>query len=174
MNCAELAATLDGTLIRERDPQWLRDALRHAEQCPTCARLMELHQVEERLTELAVVEPGSAFLESVMERIARLEPVAVERSHGLSWGILRYPTMLVGAAMLAMAYLLPAAGGSWTSNLWPTESLVRTVALSAYFTHHTPWSALLAGASASMIILGLALAEHPIRSNASHNAILPR
>ena len=80
MNCDEIAATLEETLLYQRDPEWMREAMRHAEQCPSCARLVKLHQLELLLAELPAVSPSSRFLEGVMDRIAQPEPLVLVRA----------------------------------------------------------------------------------------------
>ena len=162
MNCDELATALERTLLRQRNTQWLREAYCHAEHCPSCAQLLELHQVEQHLTELSTVEPCGAFLDAVMNRITLLEPVAIVSSQGSSYGMFRYPAMFLGAAMLAVAYIFPPADQSWLSNLWPSVDFVRNVGISAYLTQHPLWAELLAGIAALLIILGLTTPERQI------------
>jgi hypothetical protein len=165
MNCDELAATLETTLIRERDSRWLDEARRHAEECPACARLLDLHQVEEDLTQLPAVEPSGLLLETVMSRIARRKPVAVPSSPGSSYEWLNHAAILIGALLLAAAYLVPAAGQSWLSNLWPSPGPFRTFGMSAYVDQHPSWAIQLAGLAALMIVVGLAVAEGPVRES---------
>jgi hypothetical protein len=165
MNCDELAATLEKTLIHERDPRWFHEARRHAEGCPSCARLLELHQVEERLTELSAVEPSSLFLETVMSRISQRGPVAVRSSRGFSYELFQHAAISVGALLLSAAYMFPAAGKSWLSNLWSAPGLFRTVGISAYLSQHPLWAIHLAGIAALIIVLGLAVPERPVREN---------
>jgi hypothetical protein len=165
MNCVELAAELDRTLLRQRDRQWIHEARQHAMQCPACARLLELHVVEERLTGLAGIEPSAAFLVTVMDRIARAEPEKdpafdVERFCG---EVLRYPVMLAGALLMALAYVIPSAGHSLLSNLWPATALVRGGGMFAFLAQHPPWAALVLGIAAIPIVLGLAVPEHQVR-----------
>jgi hypothetical protein len=163
MNCDELAATLEKTLIHERNSRWLDEARRHAEGCPACARLLELQQLEDDLTELPAVEPSELFLEAVMSRIAQRKPAAVPSSRGLSYELFRYAAIAVGALLLAGAYLVPAAGGSWLSNLRPSTGLIRSFGISAYLSQHPLWAIQLAGFAALMIIVGLAMPEGPVR-----------
>jgi len=155
MNCAELGDALHGTLLRQRDPEWLREARRHVEQCPACARVFHLHWVEERLTDLSAVEPSGVFLETVMNRIKDAEADAVLPSQGFSSGMFKHSTMLVGGLLMAVAYILPSPGQSWLSNLWPSLGLVRNVRLSDYLAQHPPWAVLLAAVAALLIVLGL-------------------
>ena len=82
MNCDELAATLEKTLIHERDTSWSHHARRHAEGCPLCARLLELHHVELRLTQLPGVEASPLLLETVMSRIMQRSPRRGPSYHG--------------------------------------------------------------------------------------------
>jgi len=163
MTCDELAGTLDKTLIRERDPHWFHEARRHAEGCPSCTRLLELHHVEELLTGLSGVEPSSLLLETVMSRITQPAPIAGLFSQGFSYELVRYAAIFVGAALLAAAYLFPAAGKSWLSNLWSAPGLVRTLGISAYVSQHPFWAMQLAALAALMIVLGLAMPERPVR-----------
>ncbi len=163
MNCAEIAATLQETLLHQRDSQWVREARRHAERCSGCARLLELHQVEERLAGLLAIEPSSDLLESVMNRVAQPQPVALLPARQLLLGMFKYPTMFVGALILASAYLVPGAGQSWLSNLWPSARSVHLLRLSTYLVQHPPWAMLLAGFAALLILMGLALPEPPVR-----------
>jgi len=155
MNCVELGDALEGTLLRERDPQWLREARRHAEQCPACARLLQLHQLEERLTNLDAVEPSRLFLDTVMNRITAVEADAVVPSQGFSSGMFKYSTMFVGGLLMAVAYVVPSAGQSWLANLRPSVGLFHTVRISDYLAQHPPWAVLLAGVAALIIVLGL-------------------
>jgi hypothetical protein len=165
MNCDELAATLEKTLIRERSPRWFHEAGRHADGCASCARLLELHDVEERLTELPAVEPTFLLLETVMSRISQRGPVAVQSRAGFSHELFRYTALYVGALVLAAAYMFPAAGGSWLSNPWSAPGLFRTLGFSAYLSQHPFWAIHLAGLAALMIILGLTIPERPVREN---------
>ena len=93
MRCDEIAATLQQTLLHQRDPQWVREACHHAARCPECARLLELHRVEERQP-VAPLSPGQFLV-----------------------GLCKFPTLFVGALILASAYLVPGAGQFWFSNL---------------------------------------------------------
>jgi hypothetical protein len=161
MNCDELAATLGRTLIRDRDPRWFHEARRHAEGCPSCARLLELHRVEEHLTELSVVEPSHQLLETVMSRVTQRRPAAVPSSRGFSYESLRYAAIYIGALILAAAYLFPADGQSWLSNLWLAPGFFRTLGFSAYLSQHPLWAIYLAGLAALLIVLGLAIPEGP-------------
>ncbi len=163
MNCSEIASTLQETLLHERDPQWVREARRHAERCPGCARLLELHQVEERLAGLLAIEPSNDFVESVMSRVTQPQPVALLPAGRHLAGTFKFSTMFVGAVMLALAYLVPAAGQSWLSNLWPSAPSLQLLRLSAYLVQHPPWAMMLAGVAALLILMGLALQEPPVR-----------
>jgi hypothetical protein len=166
MNCEEIAATLEGTLIRERDPRWLHEARRHAAGCPSCARLLELHRLEEDLTDLPAVEPSRLLLESVMDRITQRESATVPSSGRSSYELIKSAAIFVGALVLASAYMVPAAGQSWLSNFWPTPGLSRTIGFSAYLDQHPLWAIHLAGLAALMIVLGLAVQDGPIREGA--------
>jgi hypothetical protein len=163
MNCAELAATLEKTLIRERDPRWLDEAHRHADACPSCARLLELHQLEEDLAGLPAVEPSGRLLGAVMSRIAPRAPVSVPSLRGPSSDLFRFAAIAVGALLLAAAYLVPPPGESWLSNLWPAPGLVRSFGITAYLGQHPLWAVGVAGFAALMILLGLAIPEGPVR-----------
>jgi hypothetical protein len=165
MKCDAVAATLEKTLFYERDPRWFAEAVRHAAGCPSCARLLELHRAEERLTELPAVEPSSRLLEAVMSRITEREPVGVLSSQGFSYELLRYAAIYVGALLLAAAYMIPPAGKSWLSNLLSAPGLSRTLGFSAYLGQHPLWAIYLAGFAALMIVLGLAVPERPVREN---------
>jgi len=163
MNCDELTATLETTLLRERDPLWLDEARRHTETCPSCARLLEWHRLEEELADLPAVEPSGRLLEDVMSRLARPAPAfPTTRGFGREWS--RYAVLAAGALLLAAAYLVPAAGESWLSNLQP--GLIRTVGMPAYLGQHPPWAIHLAGLAALLIAVGLAIAEGPGRDAA--------
>jgi hypothetical protein len=163
MKCDAVAATLEKTLIHERDPRWLDEAARHAAGCPSCSRLLELHRAEVRLTELSGVEPSCRLLESVMSRITQPEPVAALSSHGFSYDLFKYATIYVGALLLAAAYMVPPAGKSWLSNLWSAPGLTRTLGISAYLGQHPLWAIYLAGFAGLVIVLGLAVPERPVR-----------
>jgi hypothetical protein len=175
MNCAEIATILDKTLLRQRDPQWLQDALRHAKQCPACAKLMELHRVEERLVQLSGIEPSADFSWTIMERVALPQDVAVVPVPWFSGETLRHSTVLVGALMLVVAYISPGADESLSklcpsvgpkvavgSDAWSvsvTDLVVKVpapiVGVPAYFTRHPLWAILLAGFASLLIVLGL-------------------
>jgi hypothetical protein len=165
MTCEAVAAMLEKSLIHERDPHWAHEAARHAGGCPACSRLLELHQIEERLTELSAVEPSSRLLENVMSRISQGEPVSAVSSQGFSSDLIKYSAMFVGGQLLTAAYLFPSAGQSWLSNLWSAPGLFRAVGISAYLCQHPLWAMHLAGLAAVMIVLGLALPDRPIREN---------
>jgi hypothetical protein len=166
MTCDAVAAMLERTLIHERDPRWFREVARHAEGCPSCARLMEMHQLEERLTELAAAEPSGLLLQNVMSRISQRERISAVSSQGSSYNLIKYSAMFVGGQLLAVAYVFPAAGQSWLSNLWSAPGLFRAVGISAYLGQHPLWAMHLAGIAALMIVLGLALPGRPVRENA--------
>jgi hypothetical protein len=168
MNCDELAATLETTLLHQRDPRWFREARGHAERCPACARLLELHRIEERLAELPAVEPGGDFLETVMNRVTQREPRAVRSARGAWYEALKHAILFVGALTLAVAYVVPPAGESWLSNLWPAVGLVRRLGISVYLTQHPPAAIVLAGLAALLIVLGLALPERPVPVSGDH------
>jgi hypothetical protein len=165
MNCDELAATLEKTLIHERDTSWSHDARRHAEGCPLCARLLELHQIEVRLTLLPGVEASPLLLETVMSRIMQRSPVAAQASRGFDHEMFRYAVIAVGALVLAPAYMLPAPGASWLSNAMSSPGLVRHVGFSAYLSQHPLWAIHLAGLGAVMIVVGLFSSERPAREH---------
>jgi len=163
MNCAEVAATLEETLLYQRDPEWIREALRHAEQCPSCARLVKLHQLELLLAKLPAVYPSSHFLEGVMDRIAQPELLAAGSRPESSLVRMRYAAIFAGAVVMTAAYLVPAAGSSWFGNLLPSVELVRSLGVTTYLARHPPAAVLLAGVASFLIVLGLSLPEHPRR-----------
>ena len=105
MNCAEIASTLQETLLHQRDSRWVREARRHAERCPGCARLLELHRVEESLARLLGIEPASDLVESVMNRVMQPLPVVFSPPRQLLVGTFKNAAMFVGA--LVLAYRLP-------------------------------------------------------------------
>jgi hypothetical protein len=166
MKCDAVAAMLEKTLIHERDPRWFHEAARHAAGCPSCARLLEVHRLEERLTELSAVEPSGLLLENVMSRISQRGPVSAGSSQGFSYEIFKYAAIYVGAQLLAFSYVFPSAGQTWLSNLWSTPGLFRAVGIAAYLGQHPLWAMHLAGLAALMIVLGLALPDRPVRENA--------
>jgi hypothetical protein len=108
-----------------------------------------------------------------MDRITRQEPVAAVQPPGLSVEMFEGPAILAGAAALAVASLVPAPGGSWLSNLWPSAGLVRTAGISAYLAQHPPWVVPLAGAAALLIVVGLAMPERQGREDVRCGAIAP-
>jgi hypothetical protein len=165
MNCEELAAALEKTLIHERDASWLLEARRHADGCPSCAQLLELHDVEASLTELPGIEPSPLLLETVMNRIAQPALVTAQASQGLANDSIRYAATFVGALVLAAAYLLPAPGASWLSNALSSPGLVRTVGFSVYFSQHPLWAIHLAALAALVILLAMAIPERPVRKS---------
>ena len=71
--------------------------------------------------------------------------------------------IFVGALMMAAAYVVPAAGESWLTNLWPSARPLHLVGLSAYLLQHPPWAMVLAGFAALLILMGLALPDPPVR-----------
>jgi hypothetical protein len=89
--------------------------------------------------------------------------VALLPARQLLVGTLKYPTTFVGALILASAYLVPGAGQSWLSNLWPSARSLQLLRLSAYLLQHPPWAMLLAGFAALLILMGLALPDPPVR-----------
>ena len=108
MNCAEIASTLQETLLHQRDSRWVREARRHAERCPGCARLLELHKVEESLAGLLGIEPASDLVESVMSRVMQPQPVVFSPLRQLLVGTFKNAAMFVGALVLATR--LPCSG----------------------------------------------------------------
>ncbi len=171
MNCHEIATILEGTLLRQRNPEWLREARRHAEQCPSCARLMALHRLEEHLTELPAIEPSEVFVQTVMSRITQPEPIVVLSSQWLWWEPVKDVAIFVGALALAATYSFAAARESWLSNLWSVESWqtnplwslvwpIRTVGIWTYFANHPLWAVLLAGTAILLLDFGLAASEN--------------
>jgi hypothetical protein len=167
MNCAELARALENQLLHERDPQWVLEAVRHAEQCPSCSRLLELHQVEEQLTQLSAVEPSGKFLENVMSRITQPQTRPVLSAQGFSPEALKTPMIGLGALILAAAYLVPAAGESWLAVLRPSVGLFRAPLWWAYFAAHPLWAMILAGIAALLVVSGLTLPVSPRADTAS-------
>ncbi len=159
MNCTEIAAVLQETLLHQRDPQWVWEARRHAERCPGCARLLELHHVEERLAGLPAIEPSIDLVESVMNRVTQPQPVAIWPAGQLLLRMLKYATMVLGALILASAYLVPGAGQSWLANLWPSARSLELLRLSVYVSQHPPWAMILAAFATLLILMGLALPE---------------
>ena len=127
------------------------------------ARLLELHQVEERLAGLPAIEPSNALLGSVMSRVTQPRPVEILPARQLLVGMFRYPVMFVGALILAVAYLVPGAGQSWLPDLWPSVPALQFVRLPTYLLQHPPWAIVLAGFAALLILMGLALPEPPVR-----------
>jgi hypothetical protein len=166
MNCEELAAALGKTLIHERDASWHLEARRHADGCSSCAQLLELHAVEERLTELPAVEPSPTLLDTVMNRIAQSAPVTAQPSHGLAVDLFRYAAIYIGALILAAAYVLPAPAASWLSNSSSSPGLVRIVGFSIYFSQHPLWAIHLAALAALMILFAMAIPERPVQKSA--------
>ena len=126
----EIAATMQATLLHQRDPRWVRNS-------SSCGAmfwiraLLELHKVEERLAGLFAIEPASDLVESVMNRVMQPQPVELSPARQLLVGMFKYSTMFVGALILASAYLVPGAGQSWLSNLWPSARPLHQVGLSA-------------------------------------------
>jgi len=172
MNCAELAAALENQLLREREPHWVEEARRHAEHCPSCSRLLELHHVEEQLAGLCAVEPSSGFLEHVMTRIKSKEPHRIESARRISPEAFQKSMIVVGALILAAAYVVPAAGQPWLANLWPSIGLMRSGVLSAYFVAHPPWAMILAGVAALLVVFGMALPERPVSKHVARKSTI--
>ena len=84
MNCAELAATLENAASRAQTRTGVKRLANMRSDVLRCARLLELHQIEEQLTGLFAIEPSSALLENVMSRITQPGPVAFFRPGNLS------------------------------------------------------------------------------------------
>jgi len=120
---------------------------------------------------LCAVEPSSAFLENVMSRITQPEPQPVLAAHPFSPEALKKPMIVLGALILAVAYVVPSAGGYWLANLWPLVGLFRTGVLSAYLAAHPPWGVILAGVAALFVVLGLALPERQVVKNVSRGTM---
>lgn len=171
MNCHDIVTILDETLLRQRNPQWLREAYRHADQCPSCARLMALHRLEEQMTELPVIEPSKDFVQSVMSRISQPEPIAIGSSRLPWWSVVKYLAIVVGALALAAVYGFMAAHESWLSNLWPVKGWLpnlrpsveptRAVETWTYFAYH-PWAMLLGVTASLLLVFGLAGPESQV------------
>ena len=165
MNCHDIATTLEATLLRQRSPEWLRDAYRHADQCPSCARLMALHRLETQMTEVPAIGPSKDFVQSVMSRISRREPVGRRSPPPRNAGVVEYFAICLGVLALAAVYCLAADRESWLSNLlpvkpwlrglFPSAELARTVGRWIYFAYH-PWVLLLGVAATLLLALGLA------------------
>jgi hypothetical protein len=163
MTCAEIAARLERTLLRERDPEWLRAAIEHARQCPACAHLVKLHQLELRLSELPAVTSSSDLPAMVLARIAQTASLATPPSRGSAPSMFKCSAMIVGGFVLAVSYLVPAAGSSWLASLWPSTGPVRLPGLAVYFAQHPPLAILLAALAAALFFLGLVLPDRPVR-----------
>ncbi len=172
MKCAELAATLESQLLRECDLCWLLEARRHAEPCPSCSRLLEVHRIEEQLTHSSEVEPSGAFLENVMSRVTLQKQHRALSVRRFSPDALQKPMIFVGALILAVAYLVPSAGEPWLAALWPSVGLFRTPFMFAYLAVHPPWAIILAGVAALCVVSGLALPESRGAINVARNTIV--
>ncbi len=161
MNCEELRAVLEKTLIHDRDPEWMRAAREHAEHCPTCARLLETHRVEEQLCALPAFEPSSRLLGSVMSRISRRvsQPAPSWRSSALA--AIKYPAIAAGALILALATLVPPLGAPWFASLRSPSNLFAGLRMSSYVLGHPPSAILLAGLAALLLLVGLELPDAP-------------
>jgi hypothetical protein len=116
MKCEKIAEVLETTLLRDRDPAWMLAARQHAEQCPACAKLLKLHQVEESLTGLTVAEPSPAFLETVMQRAMQQKPMAVPAPCWSVGELLRYASVCVGALLLIVISYWPNASDTWQTR----------------------------------------------------------
>ena len=166
MNCDELTDALGKTLIHERDAAWFLEARRHADRCPSCTQLLELHEVEASLAGLPGIEASPLLLESVMNRIAQPSPVTAQPSEGLATDFFRYATIYFGAVLLAAAYILPAPGAFWFSHSLPSPEFVRTFGFSMYFSQHPLWAIHLAAVAALMILCAMAIPERPVQKSA--------
>ncbi len=164
MNCAEVAAMLQQTLLQERDPERVREAIGHAKDCPRCAPLVKLHRLEVLLAELPAVSPSSGFAAGVMARIAQAEIQEPKLGQESALAMLGYALATLGALMLAVAYLVPAGGSSFLNNLMPQMGLVRSMGMMAYLAGRSPGAVALSVLATLSILLGLALAECPGRS----------
>jgi hypothetical protein len=165
MNCSELASGLRTRLLHERDPDWIFEARRHAEQCPSCSQFLELHQLEEQLMELPAVEPSGAFLPSVMSRIALAEPRPIASARWFSPEVLRTPMVVLGAVILAAVYVVRSASDSWLAGFRPSAGLIRSSLLSTYLAGHSFWALFLGSVAALLVVSGLLLADPQARTN---------
>jgi hypothetical protein len=159
MNCEEIAAAVEKTLIRERDPEWMPTALEHAEHCPACARLLEVHRLEEQLCALPAFEPSGLLLGSVMSRIAGYaeQPAPSWRASALA--AIKYPMVAAGALVLTLATLAPPLGTSWFGNLRSPADVFAGLRMSSYILEHPPSAILLAGLAAILLLVGLELPD---------------
>jgi hypothetical protein len=129
--------------------------------------LLEVQRVEESLAGLPAVEPSAGFSDRVMRTIALLQQHPVPRSVQQGTSAIRSVMVLAGALILGLAYILPAAGNSWLSNLLPAAVPLRSVGLSAYLAQHPPWAVFLAGLAAVLIALGLSEPERRLGNRLS-------
>jgi hypothetical protein len=158
MNCTELCGELELRLLSERDPRWLSDARRHAEQCPTCARLLALHDVEEQLAALREFEPASGFVDRVMSRVTQLQAQTIRRKTESSWAEpVKTALLVLGGLVLGVAYIVPTAGQDLVGKLWPSFTFVRWPLLATYLTAHPPWAVMLAAIAALVVVYGLVI-----------------
>jgi hypothetical protein len=159
MNCAELADYLKSKLLHERNPRWVREAHDHAKQCESCAQLLDLHLIEQRLAELSTIEPDRHFLENVMVRISKVEPVVKASSTRMRSEVSTYLLLLVGAVFLVAAYIGQIDDSRWWSELLPNVEFVRAVRLSTFINEQPLWSMLLYGVGAFLLVIGCSLPE---------------
>jgi hypothetical protein len=159
MNCADVASYLKSTLFHERDPRWVREAHDHAKQCKSCAQLLDLHLIEQRLAELSTIEPDRHSLENVMVRISKLEPVAKASSTRMGSDVSTYLLLLVGAVLLVAAYIGQIDDTRWWSELLPHVEFVRAVQLSTFFNLVSLWSMFLYSVGAFLLVIGFSLPE---------------
>jgi hypothetical protein len=157
MNCEDLLAHLEQTLIREREPGWSLEATEHAKQCPACAaRLGQLERLERGLAQLPGVEPSADFAQRVMSRIADSERLEAAPRNVNAWERPRDVAVLVAGLVLACSYLWPMERQSWLSNLWNWSGAIpwvaRSASLSQYLSHHPPWAILLAALASTWLI----------------------
>jgi hypothetical protein len=165
MNCQELAAVLEQTLIRDCDPGWIKAASEHAARCPSCARSLELYRAEEHLCSLPAVEPSSRLLDTVMSRIALEAPRVVHPWQSGVLSAIKYPALAIGAVVLSFAYLVPAVGADLLSNLRSSPGLLSGLQMSNYVLRHPPWAMLLIGLAAILLLVGLELPGQPDLTN---------
>jgi hypothetical protein len=124
---------------------------------------MELNQIEVHLMELPTIEASESLVNAVMGRISQLESTAAAESNEFLWN----PIVLVGIWLLAIAYVIPAEGESWLSNLWSSVGVFRSVEVSAYFSHHPPWAIVCAALASLLIAVGSAMPKRDYAASPS-------
>ncbi len=148
MNCQEFGEILDAMPLRDRDEARMREARRHAAQCPHCAALMDrMLKLERELGQLRQIAPSDKLLEAVMQRIEQeREPVRTSPAAGITW---RMIAVGVGITALAGSHIQTADPSSLLNSLWTNRTMFE------HIREFDPLSLAVAFLGAALILLAM-------------------